>query len=178
MVVLEHDDQVGERRARGSSSGIPRSMPALAVIPAIEIESTYSTSRGPIPLATTGGTAAVTSSRVANGASRVATCSGRGWSRRVAAGDQGQRALGPDDELGEVVAGGGLHELAAGADHLAGAEHRLEAEHVVAGDAVLDRPHAAGVGGHVAAEAGRLLAGEHRVHEAVGRERGVELRPG
>ena len=93
-------------------------------------------------------------------------------------GDQGQGALGSDDQLGEVVPAGRLHELAAGADHLTGAQHRLDAQHVVAGHAVLDRPHAAGVGGHVAPQAGRLLAGEHRVDEPVGGERGVEFGQG
>ncbi len=90
-------------------------------------------------------------------------------------GDQGQGALGPDEQLGEVVAGGGLHELAAGADHVAVGEHRLEAEHVVAGHAVLDGPHPPGVGGHVATERRARLSGEHRVDEAVLGEGGVEL---
>ena len=90
-------------------------------------------------------------------------------------GGEGERALRADDELREVVARRGLHELAAGAQHLAGAEHGGEAEHLVAGDAVAHRAHAAGVGGHVAAQAGGALAGEHRVHEAVRLERLVEL---
>ena len=93
-------------------------------------------------------------------------------------GDEGERALGPDDELGEVVAGGGLHELAAGADGLAGAEHGVQAEDLVAGDAVLHGPHAARVGGHVAAQAGAGLAREHRVHEPVGFGRHIELLEG
>ena len=59
-------------------------MPALAVIPAIEIMSMYSTSSGPTPLATIGGTAAATCSTVANGASRVAWWAGRGCRRRMA----------------------------------------------------------------------------------------------
>ena len=63
-----------------------------------------------------------------------------------------------------------LHDLAAGADDLAGAEHGLDAEDVVAGDAVLHGAHAAGVGVDVAAEAGRVLAGEHRVDEPERRE--------
>ena len=46
-------------------------------------------------------------------------------------------------------------------------EHGLEPEHLVAGHAVLHRAHAAGVGRDVAAEAGAVLAGEHRVDEAV-----------
>ena len=59
-------------------------MPALAVIPAMEIMSMYSTRSGPIPLATTGGTAAATSSTVANGASSVVWWPGRGCRRRIA----------------------------------------------------------------------------------------------
>ena len=82
-------------------------------------------------------------------------------------GDERERALRADDELGEVVAGGRLHEPAAGADHLAGGEHRLEAEHLMAGDAVLHRAHAAGVGGDVAAEARAVLARVHGVDEPV-----------
>lgn len=74
-------------------------------------------------------------------------------------GGQRQGALGADDELGQVVAGGDLGDLAAGADDLAGGQRRLQAEHVVAGDAVFDRAHAAGVGADVAADAGGQLAG-------------------
>ena len=82
---------------------------------------------------------------------------------------------GPDDELGEVVAARRLHVLPAAADHLTGAQHGFDAEHLVAGHAVLHGPHAAGVGGHVAAEAGAVLAREHRVDEAVDRGGGIEL---
>ncbi len=46
--------------------------------------SMYSRISGPTPLATTSGTAAVTSSSVANGASTVAAWARRGWSRRIA----------------------------------------------------------------------------------------------
>ena len=93
---------------------------------------------------------------------------GAGWSLSVASVTRARVPSEPTMQLGQVVAGGGLHELAAGADHLAGGQHRLEAEHVVAGDPVLDGPHAAGVGGHVAAERLADLAGEDRVDEAVG----------
>jgi len=40
----------------------------------------YSSTSGPMPESTMRGTAAVTSSRVENGASTVAWCSGRGYS--------------------------------------------------------------------------------------------------
>jgi hypothetical protein len=46
---------------------------------------------------------------------------------------------------------------------------------VLAGDAVLHRPHAAGVGVDVAAQAGAVLAREHRVDEPPRRQLGVEL---
>ena len=47
-------------------------MPAAAVIPAMVTRSMYSTSNGPTPLATMGGTAAAIPATVANGASSVA----------------------------------------------------------------------------------------------------------
>ena len=50
----------------------------------------------------------------------------------MTSGDQRQGALRADQQLGEVVAGRGLDELAAGADDLAVGQHDLEAEHVVA----------------------------------------------
>ena len=90
-------------------------------------------------------------------------------------GDDGEGALGADDQLGEVVAARRLHQLAAGADDLARAQHGLDAEHLVAGDAVLHRPHATRVGGHVATEAGAVLAREDGIDEPVGGGGPVEL---
>ena len=90
-------------------------------------------------------------------------------------GDQGQGAFRPDDELGQVVAAGGLDEASTGSDHLAGPKHGLESEDVVTGDAVLDGSHTSGIGGHVAADAGRLLARKDGVHQSEGLESGVEL---
>ena len=107
---------------------------------------------------------------------------GRVGQQRVEAagdlGDQAEGALRADHQLGEVVAGGGLHDLAAGAQDLARGQHQLQAQHLVAGHAVLDRPHAAGVGGHVAAQGAAALAREHGVDEAVGGEGLVELGQG
>src|SRR5207248_84268 len=74
-------------------------------------------------------------------------------------GGQGERALGADDQLGEVVAGGDLGRLAAGPDDLAGRQHRLQPEHVVPGDAVLDRTHAARVRPDIPADARAQFAG-------------------
>ena len=90
-------------------------------------------------------------------------------------GHQGQGALRANDQLGEVVAAGRLHELAAGLDDLAGAQHRLDAQDVVAGHPVLHRPHPPGIGGDVAAQAGRLLTGEHGVQQLMGDQGGVEV---
>ena len=103
---------------------------------------------------------------------------GAGVDTQHGLGDECQRALRADDELGQVVPGGHLHDAAAGADDLARGEHRLEAEDVVTGHAVLHGPHPAGVGGDVAAEGRRVLAGEHGVDEAVGGECLVELGEG
>ncbi len=144
-------------------------MPALAVIPAIDIRSMYSTISGPDPAGHDRGHRRGDLPR--QGGERRqqgGVVLGSGVQPEHGPGHQGQRALRSDDQLGEVVAAGRLHELAAGGDHLAGAEDGLDAEDMVAGHAVLDRPHPAGVGGHVAPEAGRLLAGEHRVDETVG----------
>ena len=148
------------------SSGMPSSRPTWAVIADIVIMSMYSRIIGPTPLATIRGIAC--GHRVERRERREHR---RGVRRaRVEPqrrlGDERERALGPDDQLGEVVAGGRLHELAAGADDLAGRQHGLEAEHLVAGDAVLHRPHAAGVGGDVAAEAGAVLARDTRGRRA------------
>ena len=90
-------------------------------------------------------------------------------------GDQRQGAFGADDELGQVVAGGHLGDLAAGPDDLAGRQHRLQPEHVIAGHPVLDRTHSAGVGSDVAADAGGQLARVNRVLQAGADGRGVQV---
>ena len=77
-------DEVGERRAAASSSGTPSSRLNRRVMPPIVSTSMYSTMSGPMPLATTRGTACITSSSVRNGARTVAWCAGRGYSRSVA----------------------------------------------------------------------------------------------
>ena len=100
---------------------------------------------------------------------------GTGMQPQGGPGDQGEGALRADDQLGQVVAAGRLHELPPGGDDLAGAQHRLDAQYVVAGDAVLDGPHPPGIGGHVAADAGRLLAGEDRIDQSGRDQRLVEF---
>ena len=79
---------------------MPRSMPALAVIPAIEIMSMYSTRRGPTPLATTGGDGA---GHLLDGGERGqqgGLVLGPGMEAEDGPGDQGQGALGADDRAG------------------------------------------------------------------------------
>ena len=61
-------------------------------------------------------------------------------------GDDAERALGPDHQRGEVVAGRALRGAAAEPHDLAVGEHDRHAEHVVARHAVLDAADAAGVG--------------------------------
>ena len=116
----------------------------------------YSRISGPSPLSTIlRHRARITDVEVGERREHAWPCSGsRGWSFSGDLGDERERALGPDDQLGEVVAG------ATPSTNLPPVRMTspvgstaCEAEHVVAGDAVLDRPHAAGVGGDVAAEA-------------------------
>ena len=90
-------------------------------------------------------------------------------------GRHGQRPLRADEQLRQVVAGRALHELPAGAQHPAVGQDDLEPEDVVAGHAVADGAHAAGVGPDVAAERGALLAGGHRIGQAERQELRVEL---
>ena len=52
-------------------------------------------------------------------------------------------------------------------DDLAGGQHHRHGPHIVPGGAVLHRPHAAGVGGHVAPQGGELLAGIGGIEETL-----------
>ena len=83
---------------------------------------------------------------------------GRGCTLRVISVVRASVPFGADEQLGQVVTARGLDEFAAGAQHGAVGQHHLEPEHVMAGDAVAHGAHAAGVGGHVAAERGARLA--------------------
>ncbi len=158
-----------------TSAPIPSSRPRAAVIAAIDIMSMYSR--------IIGASAALHDPRhrlgdLGDGAKGREHGRGMRLTRvepQDRLGDDRERALGSDDQLGEVVAGGGLHELAAGPDDLAGTEHRFEPEHLVAGDPVFHGAHAARVGRHGAAEARAALTWEHRVHETVPRGDLVEL---
>ena len=135
----------------------------------------YSRMDGLMPLCTMCGTACATSARVANGARTVDDLGEPGLDLHRDLGRDGQGALRADEQLGQVVAARALDELAAGAQHGAVGQHHLEPEHVVAGHAVADGAHAAGVGGHVPAERAALLARRDRVDEAERRQLAVEL---
>ena len=83
------------------------------------------------------------------------------------AGHDAERALGPDDQPGEVVARPIL-DRAAELDDVPRRQHQLDAEDVVGRDAVLERVRAARVLGDVAADRARRLArGIGRVVEPV-----------
>ena len=69
-------------------------------------------------------------------------------------GDDAQRALRPDQQVREVVAGGGLARLRPGADDRAVRHHRLEREDVLSDGAVADGGGAGGAGGGHAAQRG------------------------
>ena len=177
VVVLEDDDQVGERlrthlvgdaQVDAGGSGDPGHRQKIDVL---------HQQRGDTPAHDAGdglGDPAHGRERGQEGAVVL----GSRMEPQDGLGDEGQGPLRADDQLREVVAAGRLHELPARDDHLPRAQHGLDAEDVVSGHAVLDRPHAAGVGGHVATQAGRLLPGEHRVDEALGAERLVQLGQG
>ncbi len=84
--------------------------------------------------------------------------------------DDAERALGADDDAGEVVAGQ-VARGAAGPDDAAVRQHQLEAEDVVGRDAVGQAVRPAGVLGDVAADgAGALAGGVGGVVEAVLRD--------
>ena len=105
----------------------------------------------------------------------MAPWAGLGWSFTVTSVTEGEGPLRSHDELGEVIAAGGLHELPARPDGLTAGEHDLQAEDVMAGDAVLHGAHAPCIGGHVAAERRARLAREDGVDEIVGAHRNIEL---
>ena len=68
----------------------------------------------------------------------------------------------------QAVAGAGLAHGFAQVHHFAAGQHHRHGQHIVPGYAVLHGPHAAGIGGHVAAQGGGFLARVRRVHQAVG----------
>ena len=91
-------------------------------------------------------------------------------------GDDAERALGADEQAGQVVARDALDRAAAGAQHPPVGEDDLQAEHVVGGDAVLDAAEPAGVRGEVAADRAPVVAGGVRRIEQAGPGDGVPQR--
>ncbi len=94
-------------------------------------------------------------------------------------GDQAERPLAADDQVGQRVAGDVLEVAAAGPDDRAVGHHDLERQDRLAGLAVLHAAQAAGVGAQVPADRADLVAGRiRRVEQADlgdgGLERGVD----
>ena len=81
-------------------------------------------------------------------------------------GDHGERALGADEQRGQVVSRRGLGRAAAGADHAPVGQHRLEGEDVGAHLPVADRGRPGGVRRRHPTE-GRVRAGVDGEEEAV-----------
>ena len=161
--------------AATTSGSTPSSSPAADVIPAIVSASRYSRIEGARPDGDDArhhrGDGVEVGERDEE---RSSSATGGGEAQRHL-GHQGERALGADDQLGEVVARRRLHDLPPGAHDGAVGEDDLEAEDVVAGDAVAHRAHPAGVGVDVAAERPGELAGVDGVAQPGAGEGGVEL---
>ena len=172
--ALEDDHQIGERLDR-TYSETPRSSPAALVIPPMTDTSMYSRIEGVTPLFTMWGTDCATSPTWRRAPAPWPIRAEHGWTFTVTSVVIGQRPLGADEQLRQVVAAGALDELPAGAQHRAVGEHDFESQHVVAGHPVADGTHAAGVGGDVAPERAALLARGHRVDEPKRRQLGVQL---
>ena len=111
-----------------TSSDTPNSSDAAREMPTIVTASRYSRIDGESPAASSLGTAPVTASSVGErrrAAWRTVPRAGERLKRHL--GHEGERALRADDQLGEVVARGGLHDLAAGAHDGRVGQHELEA---------------------------------------------------
>ena len=92
-------------------------------------------------------------------------------------GDDAERALRPDDQLGQVVSGDALDGPPAGPQHLARGEHHLQAEHRVGGHAVFHAAQAAGVGREIAAQRAPVVGGRVGcVEQSAGFDLGAESR--
>ncbi len=91
-------------------------------------------------------------------------------------GDDPERPLASDEQLGEAVAGDILDVSAAGPDDAPVGHHDLQAEHGIARLAVLDAAQPAGIGAEVAADRAGLVAGRVRcVEEALGGDGGLQV---
>ncbi len=96
---------------------------------------------------------ALTAASTVRNVARSVACSGRlRHQPQDDLRDDGERPLGPDQQVRQVVADDVLDDLPAGLDDLAGRQHRLEAQHVLLGRPVLERARPAGALGDVAAD--------------------------
>ena len=146
-------------------AGASRSPPRYRVTAARHSPSTSSSVAGTTRARISSLTASTAASMLSNVARSVAWAGGFGNQPQHRLRDDRERALGPDEQLRQVVADDALDGLRPGADDLAGRQHRLESEHVALGRAVLERARAARALGDVAAD--------HRLVEA-GRIRRIE----
>ena len=90
----------------------------------------------------------------------------RGGQAHVRLHHQAQGALGADDQVPEVVAGGVLDQAVVATQHVARAGHQGQPGDPIAGEAVADHPDAASVGGDVAANLAGAGRGEiHRIEQ-------------
>ncbi len=92
---------------------------------------------------------------------------GHGSQREGDLGDDAERPLGSDEQPSEVEAGHPFPRTTSTSDNLAAGENNLEAEDVLTRHAILHAAHAAGVGGHIAADGGLLPRARGRVGTAV-----------
>jgi hypothetical protein len=83
-------------------------------------------------------------------------------------GDDAERALGPDQQRLQVIAGVVLAQRAQGMQHAAVRQHRLDAEHQLARHAVAQHVQAAGIGGQIAADLAAALRAQAQREEALG----------
>ena len=97
----------------------------------------------------------------------VATSLGAGHSFSTALVMTPERALGAHEQMLEVVAGIVLLERAQAVPDLAVGQHDFEAQHEVAGVAVAQHLHAAGIGREIAADHARALGAQAEREEAV-----------
>ena len=81
--------------------------------------------------------------------------------------DDAQGAFGTDDQIFQTVAGGILGNGSAEGLDLTVGKHHGQRPDIVPGNAVLHRPHTAGVGGDIAADGGALFAGIRGIEEVI-----------
>ena len=104
-----------------------------------------------------------------HGQQRAVVAAGTALQPQHDPGDDAERALGAHEQVFQVIAGVVLDHLVQAREHRAVGQHGLQAEYRIAGHAVADRPVAAGVGRHVAADrAGAAGAEVEREEQSLG----------